>query len=340
MANKKEFLSVIAASVLAASFTMTGCGSSSSSSGDANSSSSLSSSESSTSSSSSESNTSSSSSESSTSSSSSDSSSSEAAQYWQVRVSDAYVLGAEVKTGTLTAIELGHGGYEFNTSNITAAMTVENGANDLDGDNKATSNDPLAPVLKAPAGYKHINPFTTMLVDGKSVSEIAAMYPAVAAATGDDNKSFNVNVVELGGADIAIAKETAMAALVLSGYQTGSSSSEASSSEASSSEASSSSEGSSSSSSGATTFPAAARAANCTPDPDAFTKIAACASVTCINGIVQDVMTCLNGSYDDGTSSSSEEASSSEGTSSSEEASSSEGTSSSSGTGTFPAASR
>jgi len=323
MASKKQWLSVVAATALAASFTMTGCGSSGSSSHSSSS-------------------VTSASSESSVSSNASSSSVGPVV----IKVSDAYVVEANVTAGTVEAInEIGNGEYEFNTS-ISGMLMAVGGANDLDGDGSATNADPKAPTLKAPEGYTNINPFTTMLVNGET--DLNTTYPNAAFATTDSGFQFDFDVVAAGDADnngsIDIAKETAKAALTLSGYQ-GDGNAVSSSSESSSSVSSE-----ESTSSQPVIFPAAGKVAIDDPFPQtgpsssseaassednnvsssseaaggtAFAEIDTCTDNGCINDVVAQYMGELNGFWGSETSSSSEDSNASSSSEMSSEASTS-----------------
>lgn len=135
-----------------------------------------------------------------------------------VTVSDAYVLEATVTANGIAAdIKAGPGVYEWKEYH-SGLLQSTGGANDLaDPRNEATEADPKALTLRAPSGYRHINPFTEMLVAQMSTST----YPSASAVEGEDGLVFNYDVVEAGnarlGGDINIAKETAEAALLLSG---------------------------------------------------------------------------------------------------------------------------
>ena len=198
MANK-QILSIVAASVIAASFTFTGCGSSSS--------------------------TSSSSSSSSTSS----SSSSVAPGATIVRVSDAYVLEALVQAGDKTfTTYIDKGQYEIAEANVTGALVASGGVNDANGNEIAETGESNAPTLKAPSGYANMNPYTTMMVDqNKTADELAMMYPATALVS----PTFDLDVVAAGEADLAVAKEAATAAVTISGEENGTPPTSSSSSE-------------------------------------------------------------------------------------------------------------
>ena len=208
MANK-QVISVVAASVLAAAFTFTGCGSSSSSGGSTPSSSSSVSSSTPASSSSS---VSSSTPASSSSSSVSSSSSSAPAQMTTVKVSDAYVINANVTVGgEALTVEVGNGVYE-EAKALNGVIMVKNGVNDLNGNNKVDTDennnseyDVAAVTLQAPAGYANVNPFTTLKVLGLTDTNAAKIFPKAVAI----DPMFDFDVV----ANPELANEVLIAAL-------------------------------------------------------------------------------------------------------------------------------
>ena len=208
MANK-QVISVVAASVLAAAFTFTGCGSSSSSS-DTPASSSSSSVSSSTPASSSSSV--SSSTPASSSSSVSSSSSSAPAELTTVKVSDAYVINANVTVGgTALGVEVGDGVYEAAQA-LSGAIMVKNGVNDLNGNNVVDTDennnseyDVVAVTLQAPEGYANVNPFTTLKVLGLTDTNAAKIFPKAVAI----DPTFDFDVV----ANPEVANEVLIAAL-------------------------------------------------------------------------------------------------------------------------------
>ncbi|MBN2895263.1 MAG: hypothetical protein JXK05_05155 [Campylobacterales bacterium] len=131
-----------------------------------------------------------------------------------VRVCDAYVVNADVRAGT-NQFNLEHeaGLYEINQPNMgNLALVSEGGVNDLNGDGEPSIGEPNAPDMKAPAGYAHISPFTTMLVNGVDIAA-QADYQAVAQFA----PLYDFDPVAA-GAEFAngIAQATAIAALRLS----------------------------------------------------------------------------------------------------------------------------
>jgi len=198
MANK-QILSVVAASLLAASFTFTGCGNDNKRAPAAASSSSVVS--------------------------VSSSSASSVAGTTLIKVSDAYVLLADVTAGGVAAdLEVGEGVYEFLSSPLAGDLLVKNGVNDTNGNGVAETGEALAPEMSAPAGYANVNPFTTMLVNG--VEGLSTTYPAAAAVMAANPFDFDVVAA---GENLDVAKETAKAALTLSAEQHGGAASSASS---------------------------------------------------------------------------------------------------------------
>jgi hypothetical protein len=92
-----------------------------------------------------------------------------------VTVSDAYVYEAQVTKA----------GMEFNTQNgavytwnnsTPGAFESFGGANDTNGNAMADAEDPVAPNMKAAAGSKNINPFTTLEVNGMTLDAINSRY--------------------------------------------------------------------------------------------------------------------------------------------------------------------
>ncbi|GEM_PF-5288960 len=232
-------------------------------------------------------------------------SSSSAPSVRRVRVSDAYILEANVTIGGMLAdIRLEDGQYEW-IEMPTGILRSVGGANDLaEPVGVATEDDPGAFPMSAPEGYTHINPFTSMLERGGYDPEDA--YPVAAAHPGENGLPFNYDVVAAGnaaaGGDLNIAKEVAKAALTLASIDpvsSSSSSSAASSSTASVSSTASSTVSSSSSSSSSTSttpgsqYPAAPRSSLI----DIFVEIDACGDNDCINAIVLREMLRLRGQY-------------------------------------------
>jgi len=227
--TKKITMGVVTSTFLASTLIMSGCGDSGSSEAPAISSSSVSisstsaanSSDTTTSSESSTSSTqSSSSSEDATSSTSSAaSSSSEAASTaTSVLISDAYVIGATVKMGGVEAdieVDGTPGMYEWTTATAGAFTVDIRATNDINGDGVADANDSYAPALSAPEGYSHINPFTTMKVNGVENGDLFSAYPTAFNL----DPTFDFDVVAAGNSNLSLAKEVLTAALTLATEQ-------------------------------------------------------------------------------------------------------------------------
>lgn len=131
----------------------------------------------------------------------------------QVRVSDAYVLNADVSVGDVVFTHYVESGiYEINQENLTGLLKASNGINDLNNNGQIDNGEPHAPLLTAPSGYKNITPFTTLLVNGVDIISISD-YNAVASFA--PLYDFDV-VAEGGNFENGIAQATAIAALRLS----------------------------------------------------------------------------------------------------------------------------
>ncbi len=127
-----------------------------------------------------------------------------------VTVSDAYVYGATVTKGGTAFDTMDGAKYTWNDA-PSGDLVSTGGANDLNG-NGADSQDPLAVAMKAPSGYKNINPLTTLEANGMTLDAINTKY-GIALETTD------VDVVT---ADLAVYKAAAQAALELAVNQSGS----------------------------------------------------------------------------------------------------------------------
>ncbi len=136
---------------------------------------------------------------------------------YHVRVSDGYVVAANVRSGTLLAEEAfdkGSGWYRFHAA-LTQALSVTDGVNDIAPANgEPDVGEPYAPQLSAPAGYIHVTPFTS-LIEILGTATMRSLYPAAWAYRSD----YHFDVVEAGQKDFEIAKESAKAALYLSELQ-------------------------------------------------------------------------------------------------------------------------
>ena len=131
------------------------------------------------------------------------------------------VLDANVKIGEISrSIDAGDGLYEWG-ADINGSIVTIGGALDFALPyGEATDADPNAVVFSAPEGYGYANPFTTLMVKGKTLVELNATYPAATAYSGEDNLPFNYDMTIASnpdeGGNLQIAKEAGIAALVLS----------------------------------------------------------------------------------------------------------------------------
>ncbi|MEA1973266.1 MAG: hypothetical protein U9N34_08245 [Candidatus Cloacimonadota bacterium] len=304
MANK-QILSVVAATILAASFTFTGCGSSSSSS-----------------------NSSSAGTVSSGAAVSSDGGSTSSDAITEpISVTAFKLLEAKVtKGGTESAIIDGTM-YEFpeGTTGILASL---GGAYDSNGDNNATSEDANAPALAALATFSNVHGLSTLEAQGVSIDDINNFYE-IALTTTD---------IAIDPLDVPVYAANAKAVLRLSGYP---GDGQATSSTApTSSEAASSSEDSSNPYPGATLrspFPvqpssaaetsseaAASSSSEAASGGTAYADIDACVDAACIDTVTGAELINLNDAYGTPSSSSDAGTTSSDMQTSSEAASSSE----------------
>ncbi len=268
-----------------------------------------------------------------------------------IKVSDAYVLEANVTVGGAATIEVGNGTYEH--ANERAGMILsKGGVNDMNGNGMPDAGEPLAPDMKAGSGWHNVNPFTTRLENNDS--NLSGLYPTASTYMTASGLQYDFDVVKVGQGDgnttgnLDIAKEAAKAALAISGYP-GDGNVPASSSSA----PASSSSAAASSSSVNSPFPAAARADECfdvypgycdslssSSDSNssssesssssssvsggtAYSDIDNCLDTACVNSVLETYLAQLNGVYEEPASSSSEASSSSDSNSSSSEASSS-----------------
>lgn len=134
-----------------------------------------------------------------------------------IRVSDGYVVNAVVTSGDLEATEIpsqGAGWYRIK-QDITENIIVTKGVNDiLHVNGIPDSGEPYVPSMEAPANYKNVNPFTTLMFFF-SDEEMQDEFPKAH----DYDATFNFDVVKASQADLDIAKETARAAMALSIYE-------------------------------------------------------------------------------------------------------------------------
>jgi hypothetical protein len=306
MANK-QILSIVAASILAASFTLTGCGSSSS-----------------------DSSTSSIAPVSSESMVSSDASTSSEAAAEPISVTAFRLLEANATKGGTEASIIDDTTYEF-PEGTTGVLATTGGAYDTNGDNNATSEDANAPALAAPATFSNINALSTLQAQGVSIEDINTFY----------NLELETTDIAIDSADLPVYAANAKAALRLSGYlgdDVSTSSDSDTTSSASTSSASTSSIDASNpypsaalrspypedpSSSAEESSEAASSSSESTDSNTAYADIDACSDAECIDAVLGAELIDLNDSYgsentsSDGSTSSEQEASSSDEASSS-----------------------
>ena len=130
----------------------------------------------------------------------------------QIKVSDAYVLSADVRIGgVLATLEVGNGVYEWSPAQEGIISVSKKGVNDLNDNGQVDSADAYAPAMSAPSGHSNVNPFTTLLNQGVSNLELLQNYPNAYSL---DSK-FDFDAVQAGNNNIEIAKEVLKAALRL-----------------------------------------------------------------------------------------------------------------------------
>ncbi len=122
-----------------------------------------------------------------------------------VTVSDAYVYGAAVTKGG-TAFDTMDGATYTWKDAPEGELVSTGGANDLNGNGMADGDDPVAIDMKAPAGYKNINPLTTLEANGMSLNDINAKY-------GLSLETTDIDVVKEAEGNLDVYKAAAMAAL-------------------------------------------------------------------------------------------------------------------------------
>ena len=90
----------------------------------------------------------------------------------QLKVMDGYILDANVSFKGKSFIWDGNVTYESYTSAINTedVFLSTGGIHDLNGNSLIDNEDVHAVDMKAPANYRNINPFTTLLVENKHLS--------------------------------------------------------------------------------------------------------------------------------------------------------------------------
>ncbi len=94
----------------------------------------------------------------------------------------AFVLESNLLKGSEPFHTANGGIYTWNTTTL-ADFTSSKGAVDTNENGMADAQDPIAPNMKAKAGYKNINPFTTLEAYGMSLDAINAKYGTTLTST-------------------------------------------------------------------------------------------------------------------------------------------------------------
>ncbi|GEM_PF-4241707 len=184
MASKIQFISVVAASVLAATITMTGCGSTSSGSSDS-------------------------------STSSNNSNSSVAAIQVTAAGYKDYIVGADAKIGTTDATLENNGTYEW-TGEVAGKRSIIGGTFDANGDGNKSNGELDAPDMGAPDSYRYVNPYTSQM-DGTNTEMLKTKYPVAAAIPGEGNRTFDFDIIEQSNSYPQLRTESAKALLTIAG---------------------------------------------------------------------------------------------------------------------------
>ena len=90
-----------------------------------------------------------------------------------VSVSDWWVNGATVSCGGNSAVATTTGHYEFDVESCPANMVSTGGYSDTNRDGMISSGDLGAPNMEAPANYNNINAFTTFIAEGVEPANLA-----------------------------------------------------------------------------------------------------------------------------------------------------------------------
>ena len=114
----------------------------------------------------------------------------------------AYVLEASLLKGSEPFNTSNGGVYTWDNTTLED-FTSSKGAVDTNENGMADAQDPIAPNMKAKAGYKNINPFTTLEAYGMTLNAINAKYGTTLTSTDFD----------LSNEDIALYKAAAKASL-------------------------------------------------------------------------------------------------------------------------------
>ena len=116
----------------------------------------------------------------------------------------AFVLESSLLKGTEPFNTSNGGTYTWNTTTL-ADFTSSKGAVDTNENGMADAEDPIAPDMKAKAGYKNINPFTTLEANGLTLDEINSHYGITLESTD----------INLSATDLSVYQAAAKATLEL-----------------------------------------------------------------------------------------------------------------------------
>ena len=136
-----------------------------------------------------------------------------------VRVSDAYVVNAQVKVGAALLTEASSQGAGYYTGYATHDIVeVSEGVNDMNQNGIPDEGEPFTPILNAPSGYHNVTPFTTVLIETDSnFTKMNQLYPHASVYRSD----FDFDVVVASQNSLEISKENSKAAIELSYEQAG-----------------------------------------------------------------------------------------------------------------------
>ena len=117
----------------------------------------------------------------------------------------AYVFEAQLLKGSESFTTSNGGVYTWNNTSL-AAFSSTKGAVDINENGMADAQDPIAPNMKAKAGYKNINPFTTLEAYGMSLDAMNSKYGTTLTSTDFDLTQKDIALYKAGAkATIEIA---------------------------------------------------------------------------------------------------------------------------------------
>ena len=122
----------------------------------------------------------------------------------QVKVTDGYILDANVTLGTKQFVYDGNITYESYLASGADAKDIllsKGGVHDLNGNGAVDKEDVVAIDMKAPGNYRNINPFTTLLAENKylSAQELLDHYTydeGVDFGSIEEVNSFDIDIVQ------------------------------------------------------------------------------------------------------------------------------------------------